>query len=143
MYYFWLIIAVTAMVIDLLTSNFLFIGFTLGGFLAILTLNLQGSIFLQIIVFALVSCLFILLIYPQIKKYLNKEGQKFMTTEQRIIGREYTAEEEIKGEATVKLEGIYWTVRNEGADIKKGERFLVERVEGNKLVVRKKEDEKF
>jgi membrane protein implicated in regulation of membrane protease activity len=62
---------------------------------------------------------------------------KIPTTEQGYIGREFSVDEDVLDKATIKIDGVYWTVKNEGELIKKGDRVKVIGIEGNKIVIRK------
>ena len=57
--------------------------------------------------------------------------------EDKYIGMEFTAEEDIVEKVQLKVEGIYWTGYNTGEIIKQGEKFKVEKIVGNKLMLKK------
>lgn len=133
----WVIVSVICLVLDLLTSTFLFVWFTMGGIAAIITMTFGGNFQMQIIVFAVVTALSYAVGYPIAKKYLRRDIPKTLTMEEKYIGRVITAEKPIETEANIKLEGIYWTVKNEGDPIETGEKFTIKRIEGNKLIIKK------
>ncbi|WP_055070793.1 NfeD family protein [Clostridium massiliamazoniense] len=134
----WLAIIIIAILVDLFTSIFLFSGFSIGALIA-LVLNIFGvASHIQIIVFAVIGILFILIVSPKIKKNIAKNHKnRFKSNEERLIGKEFLAEQDIENEELVKLEGVYWTLKNEGALIKKGEIFKVISVKGNKIIIKK------
>ena len=57
--------------------------------------------------------------------------------EEAYIGKEFTIEEDIDEKAKVKFQGIYWTVKNVGKPLKKGDLVQVIGIEGNKLLIAK------
>ena len=40
----------------------------------------------------------------------------------------------------IKVSGIYWTAINKGPKINKGDKFIITGIEGNKLIIKLKED---
>lgn len=137
----WIIISVVALVIDITTSAFLFVWFTVGGIGAIIALILGASGTLQIITFIAVTAVSMAIGYPLVRRTLKGTVSKTSTMEESYIGRRITVDEDIVEKASVKIDGIYWTVKNEGTPIKKGDRVKVTGIEGNKIIVRKIEGE--
>ena len=60
--------------------------------------------------------------------------------EQTYIGKEMIADEDMEEKSKIKVSGIYWTAYNKGKTIKKGEKYTITGIEGNKLIVKLKED---
>ena len=48
--------------------------------------------------------------------------------------------EDMEEKSKIKVSGIYWTAYNKGKTIKKGEKYTITGIEGNKLIVKLKED---
>ena len=133
----WIIVGIAALAVDISTSAFLFIWFTVGSITAVIAALLNYSFTIQVITFFTVSALFITVGYPLVKKTIKRTVQKTPTTEQGYIGREFTIDESFTDKATIKIDGIYWTVKNEGEQINNGDRVKVTGIEGNKIVIRK------
>lgn len=133
----WIVIAVVALAIDIITSTFLFIWFTIGGIIAIILNMLNVSFAVQLITFIAVSAVLMAVGYPIVKKTIKKTVPITPTMEEKYIGQEFLAEKDIDRKATIKFEGIYWTVKNDGELIKKGDIIKITGIEGNKLLVRK------
>lgn len=133
----WIVISVASLAIDIITSAFIFIWFSIGGITAIIANLLGYTVTTQIITFIFVSALFIAVGYPLVKSTIKKTVVKTPTTEQGYIGRELTVDEEIMERAIIKIDGIYWTIKNEGMPIKKGDRVKITGIEGNKLLIMK------
>lgn len=133
----WIAIAATALVFDAITSSFFFVWFTIGGIVAIVLVLAQISFTVQIIVFIAVSLICMLIGYPIVKKTIKDTVPFTPTMEQSYIGTIFKAEEKIINKESIKFEGIYWTVKNVGEVIEKGERVKVVGIEGNKLLVQK------
>ena len=133
---FWIILGIILILVDVFTSAFIFVWISLGAFAAAIAeaagLNLaaQGGIFFII---SVIACL---IGYPWAKKkFKNIKRTELM--EDKYIGMEFIAEEDIIEKVQLKVDGIYWTGYNEGERISKGEKFKIERIEGNKLMIKK------
>ena len=135
----WILIAVVCLIIDFLTAGFLFVWFTIGGIGAIIALSLGCSFAVQVAVFIVVTAISYVVGYPLAKKVLNKDIPRTPTMEENFIGRIITAYKDIKERDRIKLDGIYWTVKNEGGYILKNEKFKIIGLEGNKLIIKKEE----
>ncbi|MCX7694430.1 MAG: NfeD family protein [Caloramator sp.] len=137
MLYIWILVSLAAILIDALTSSFIFFSFAIGGIGALVLLMFNASIALQVIMFMVLSIISILWFAPYVRKTLNKTPPAFKPMEQNYIGRVLTAEEDIKEKTQIKYEGIYWYVLNVGEPIKRGDKFKIKGIEGNKLVIEK------
>lgn len=135
--FIWITIGILTLVIDLITSAFLFVWFTVGALAAaVAALCGLGSMY-QIIIFLIVSAIFTAIGYPIARKAIKSTVTKTKTTEQGYIGKEIIIDEEIMDKATIKIEGIYWTVKNQGELIKKGDKAIITGLEGNKILIEK------
>lgn len=141
MWILWLVISVVALIIDIITSSFLFVWFCFGGVAAIIAALLKYSVTVQIVSFLAVSALMMAVGYPFIRKTLKKTVDKTLTMEEGYVGRRLTANEDITEKTMIKLDGIYWTLKNDGEKIEKGDMVEITGIKGNKLIVTKiKED---
>lgn len=137
---FWIVIAAIAIGIDIITSNFLFVWFTVGAIAAMIA-DLIGIPFgYQIIIFLILSLITIAIGYPWAKKKFNKDVKRIPLMEETYIGRVMKAEEDIVDRARVKVDGVYWTVQNTDEEIKAGDSFKIIGIEGIKLIIKKEEE---
>lgn len=133
---FWIILGILLIIVDIFTSAFLFVWISLGAFLAAIA-DLAGlSMGNQVAVFCVVSIIACLIGYPWAKRKFKNIGRTELM-EDKYIGMEFTAEEDIVEKVQLKVEGIYWTGYNTGEIIKQGEKFKVEKIVGNKLMLKK------
>lgn len=131
----WIVIAVAGIALDVLSSSFFFIWFTLSAIVAIIAMLFGLSTAAQIILFIILSTVLIAVAYPLVKDAIKKTVKVTKTQEQEYIGRVYVAEKDIAIKETVKIEGIYWTVLNEGEVIKQGDKFKILELRGTKFLV--------
>lgn len=135
----WIAIAVICLIIDFLTAGFLFVWFTIGGIAAIIALSLGYPFAVQAAVFIVVTGISYAAGYPLAKKVLNKKIPRTPTMEENFIGRIITADKDIKESGRMKIDGIYWALKNEGVYLSKNEKFKIIGLEGNKLIIKKEE----
>lgn len=133
----WIVIGVISIVIDIASSAFLFVWFAIGSITAAIAALLGYSFLIQVITFFAVSILFVAVGYPFISKSIKQSIKKTPTTEENYIGREFTIDDDVIDKATIKIDGIYWTVKNEGEPVKKGDKIVVTGLEGNKIIIAK------
>jgi membrane protein implicated in regulation of membrane protease activity len=134
---FWLIIAICAVTIDILTSNFCFVLFSIGAIVAAICGALGVPFMAQIIIFAIISIISLLIGYPWLKKKYKVMHKNTPLMEETYIGKVIESEKEIGSKAQVKVNGEYWTVINEGDAIHIGEKFIITGIEGIKLKIEK------
>ena len=137
---FWVIIAVAVIAIDLFTSSFVFMWFSVGALVALILSLFGVNMTIQVVTFLVVGILTVVLGYPWAKKKFKADQNKTLTMEQTYIGKEMIATEDMQESSKIKISGIYLTAYNKGKKIKKGEKFIITGIEGNKLVVNLKED---
>lgn len=132
-------VAVVCLVLDFVTAGFLFVWFTIGGVAAIITLALGYSFGIQVVIFIIFTGISYASGYPLAKKFLSKTIPKTPTMEESFMGRIIKADKDIEESGRIKIDGIYWTVKNQGTYIFKNEKFKIIGLEGNKLIVKKEE----
>lgn len=133
----WIGIAIAMVIIDLVTSAFLFSWIGLGAIAAVIFNLLKFSLLAQIITFAVVSLIAIGVGYPWAKKKFKTDIKTIPLMEETYIGMILDSEKNIKETALVKVRGSYWTVINEGEEIKKGDKFIITGIEGTQLMIKK------
>ena len=136
----WILVAIAVIAIDIVTSSFIFMWFSLGAIVAIILSLLGISVAWQIIAFLVVGIATVSIGYPWAKKKFKADVNHVPTMEQTYIGKEMIADEDMEEKSKIKVSGIYWTAYNKGKTIKKSEKYTITGIEGNKLIVKLKED---
>lgn len=131
----WLLVVVIGVLIDLLNSSFLFVGFSIGALAALIINVFKLSILLQFVAFAVVSSLFFIFIFPKVRKNIKESHLGTNTMEQNYIGKAFILPKRIENTALMKYEGIFWTFKSESGVIEEGERVKIIGIEGNKLLI--------
>ncbi len=136
--YFWLLVIVLAALVEMVTTQLVSIWFALGGLGALIVCLLGGELWVQILVFALVTAGSLAGTRPLARKLLTV--RKVSTNADRYIGKIASVTEEINntlGTGQVNVLGSTWTARSSsGKVIPAGSRVTVEAIRGVKLIVR-------
>lgn len=135
----WLIALVAFLIIEASTVTLVCIWFAGGSLIGLLAAALQAPLWLQIILFLLVSILLLIYTRPIAMKHFNKNMVK--TNVSGIIGKQgiVTAEvNNLHGEGQVTVGGQEWSARSvvDKDIIPEGSVVTVEEIKGVKLMVR-------
>ncbi|KZX17166.1 NfeD family protein [Methanobrevibacter filiformis] len=135
---FWLIFAVILVLGELLTVTFYLLSIAVGSAFAGLVNYLGFDPIVQILVFAVVTIICVILLRP-ISSRLTKNSSDKKANSDRLIGKEGIVIEKIIEDAmgTVDFIGDQWKAISD-TEIDVGEKVIVEKIQGVKLFVRKK-----
>ena len=133
----WVAVIIFAAVVEAGTMDLSSIWFSAGALFAlIVALIFPDELWLQVVVFLVVSVLLLVILRPVFKEHMKKNEIK--TNADSLIGKIAVCTKEIKdgNRGEVKIEGKIWTaISNE--DIELNEKVTVLAIKGVKLVVRK------
>ncbi len=133
----WVTIGVICMIIEIFTPGFLFMSFGIGAIITgLFSLIPFIKLPFQILVFAIVTFLVFISMRKFSKKLISETSQE--TNIFALKGKTgiVTKEIPVDGRGYVKIEGEEWSaVSQNNTQIKKGEKVLIETVEGNKIIV--------
>jgi len=134
----WLIILVVLVTGEAITVGLTFIWFAVGALGGLVVAVLGGAIWLQVVVFLVLSAATLILVRPLAAKLLTPGISP--TNADRILSQIALVTEEIDNIAEtgqVKLFGQVWTARSENGDIIPAQtRVRILRIEGVKVFVR-------
>lgn len=138
---FWLILLIVAIVTEVITLGLTSIWFAGGALAAIFVAVLHGPLWLQIVLFFLVSLLLLFFTRPVAVKYFNKD--RVRTNVESMIGKQAIVISEIdnlQGIGQVTVGGMEWSARREEAGENKpipvGSVVEIVAVSGVKLIVK-------
>lgn len=134
----WTVVLLISVIIEAITIDLVSIWFGVGAVAALICEALGLSQVLQVVIFAIVSVICIIISRPLAKKYLR--GNTIKTNLDRVIGKHCLVTETItadtKGE--VKVMGTLWSaVSLDNIKIEAGQYAEVVSIEGAHVVVRK------
>ena len=133
----WLVVLAILLVIEFLTLGLTTVWFAGGALIAFLVSLAGGPLWLQILLFIVISVVLLLFTRPLAVKYLNKNVQK--TNVDSIPGQKGIVTvtiDNLKAEGQVTIRGMEWSARAKDDNIiEKGKAVRVISVEGVKLIV--------
>lgn len=136
---FWLLLVAVMLVIEIFTLGLTTIWFSIGGVAAAIAAGLGGPLWIQIVLFAVVSVVIMVLVRPFAMKVLDKNRTK--TNVEELPGQRAKVKETIdntKGCGTVLLRGVEWMARSADDTVIEAESVVeVTAVSGVKLLVKK------
>lgn len=113
------------------------IWFAVGAVVASLVSLLSAPLWLQVVLFLVVSVALLALLWPFTRKFLKPKLHK--TNSEAVVGttgRVTVAVDNVAAEGQVKLDAMYWTARStDGAPIPEGTLVRADRIEGVKVFV--------
>lgn len=138
---FWLIVFVVLLLIEIATLGLTTVWFALGALAALLAAYIGFEIWVQIIVFLLVSVILLILTRPLAVRFFNQERQK--TNVESLIGQKAVVREAIDTlQATGKVEvnGMEWSAKTEESGVIEADTVVwIRGIQGVKLIVEKEE----
>ncbi len=134
----WLVILVLLLGIELATMGLTTIWFAVGALVAIIVAMCGGPVWLQCVLFFVVSLLTLIFTRPIAMKIYNQDIVK--TNADGVVGKTAKVTEDIDNMApsgTVYVAGKEWTARSkDGSIIKKDSLVTIDKIEGVKLIVK-------
>ncbi len=136
----WVVIIIGMLVLEFITADLVSLWFICGGLVSAVSVFCHAPIWLQIILFAVVSTICLLATRPLLKKINNKDN--IPTNADRLINKVALVTKDIilneKGE--VKVEYNFWPAISQKYEFKEGDKVVVKAIVGNKLLVSKIEE---
>lgn len=131
----WLAIVIITLVVEFMTAEIVSIWFFFGSVVSMILAICKVDPAIQIIVFVIVSLVFMVCVIPFIKKYVKRNEIK--TNVDSFVGRIALVTEDIVdgNRGVVKLDGQEWSAISND-NIVKGTKVVVLSIEGNKLIVK-------
>ena len=138
MIFVWLGIAIVALIIELNTTDLSSIWATVGGAIPAIVAIWCHIIWVQIIIFLVISILGILLIRPYVKRYVKRN--EIETNVDSLIGKKAICVDDIGPDnvGACKIDGKIWSAiaKDDATIINAGQKVEVLSIDGVKLIVR-------
>lgn len=135
---FWIIALIVFLLFEIITLGLTSIWFAVGALAALIAALLHANVTVQVIIFLVVSIMFILVLRPFSRKYFNKTREK--TNVDALIGRRGFVTVDInnlKGEGEVNFSGQFWSARSfDDSIIVKDTEVEIVSIEGVKAIVK-------
>lgn len=147
MVWFWLMLAIALVVVELATTQIISIWFGVGAaFTAMITAIVKscgGNLPLvwQLVIFVIVSCVLLASTRKLVKRLMKRSKEQETNLELNIDKIAVVTEkiDNLRGEGAVKINGLEWTARSlDDTIIEKDELVIFKEIKGNKAYVIKK-----
>lgn len=138
MYILWAALIIIFAVFEAVTAQLVSIWFVVGALISLISAFLGANLAVQIIVFIAVSVLALVITRPLVKKYINPRKER--TNADKVLGQVGIVVEDIsniQAKGQVKIDGKIWSARSlDNSVIPEGERVIIDKIEGVKLIVK-------
>jgi membrane protein implicated in regulation of membrane protease activity len=132
----WLALIIFVLLVDLLTSNFTYSWLALG-FIPAFFLGFFLDFEIQVVIALIIGVISLIYGLNFSKKYIKTNIIQEKLLVGKYEGQEFIAEESIDKETRIKINEVFWGVKNIGEKIEKGESFKVLEIKNNKLIIKK------
>lgn len=137
----WLAGIIVFIVLEAVTYQIVSIWFALGAVGGLIAKAAGASFTVQMAIFIVISVICLLCLRPLSRKLLKNKKEN--TNVDSLLGKEVLVTKEVNnllGTGEGKVSGMVWTIRSAGNEIiPEGETVICEKVEGVKLIVKRKE----
>lgn len=134
---FWLLALVVFGIIEASCPCLLSVWFAAGSLVAAVASELGSPIWLQVLLFTLVSGTLLACLRPLVRRFFTPKIQK--TNADSLVGSQAyvcTAIDNVRSVGQVKINGIEWSARStDGSPVEAGALVRIDRIEGVKLFV--------
>ena len=133
---FWAIVTVTMAILEIIIPGLVTIWFACAGLLLVLISEMVKNSTTEFFIFSVTALLLVIFTRPALKRWIEVRKKAYEGE-----GSE-TVIENIKedGKYEVKFKGVLWTAISPYIFVK-GEKVIIDGFEGNKIILRKKEDD--
>ena len=134
----WVIISIVCLILELTSGDCFILCFAIGAAVSAIFAGCGANLTVQIIVFAIVSVLSLLLVRPALIKKLHKPNRERLSNAEAMIGQQGRVSEAIAagGYGRVAIDGDDWKARSaDGSAIDKDVRVRVVKMDSIILTV--------
>ena len=128
----WIIISILCLILELSSGDFFLLCFAIGSAVSAIVTACGANLTVQIITFAVVSALSLLLVRPALIKKLHKPNRVRLSNAEAMIGQQGRVSEPIEagGYGRVAIDGDDWKAKSaDGSAIDKDTRVRVVKME--------------
>lgn len=134
---FWAIVTVTMAILEIIIPGLVTIWFACAGLVLVLISEIVKNSTVEFFIFSVISLLLVVFTRPALKKWLETKKVRAYEGEGSETVIENVTED---GKYEVRFKGILWTAVSPYIFVK-GEKVIIDGFEGNKIILKKKEDD--
>jgi hypothetical protein len=133
---FWAIVTVTMAILEIIIPGLVTIWFACAGLLLVLISEMVKNSTAEFFIFSVTALLLVIFTRPALKRWIEVrkkayEGEGSETVIENIME---------DGKYEVRFKGVLWTAISPYIFVK-GEKVIIDGFEGNKIILKKKEDD--
>lgn len=133
---FWAIVTVTMAILEIIIPGLVTIWFACAGLLLVLISEMVKNSTAEFFIFAVTALLLVIFTRPALKRWIEVRKKAYEGEGSETVIENITED----GKYEVKFKGVLWTAISPYIFVK-GEKVIIDGFEGNKIILRKKEDD--
>lgn len=133
---FWAIITVAMAVLEIIIPGLVTIWFACAGLVLVLISEMVKNSTAEFFIFAVTALLLVIFTRPALKRWIEVKKKVYEGEGSETVIENITED----GKYEVRFKGVLWTAISPYIFVK-GEKVIIDGFEGNKIILKKKEDD--
>lgn len=133
---FWAIVTVTMAILEIIIPGLVTIWFACAGLVLVLISEMIKNSTVEFFIFAVTALLLVIFTRPALKRWIEVRKKAYEGEGSETVIENITED----GRYEVRFKGVLWTAVSPYIFVK-GEKVIIDGFEGNKIILRKKEDD--
>jgi hypothetical protein len=133
---FWAIVTVTMAILEIIIPGLVTIWFACAGLVLVLISEMVKNSTVEFFIFAVTALLLVIFTRPALKRWIEVRKKAYEGEGSETVIENITKD----GKYEVKFKGVLWTAISPYIFVK-GEKVIIDGFEGNKIILKKKEDD--
>lgn len=133
---FWAIVTVTMAIFEIIIPGLVTIWFACAGLLLVLISEMIKNSTVEFFIFAVTALLLVIFTRPALKRWIEVRKKAYEGEGSETVIENITED----GKYEVRFKGILWTAISPYIFVK-GEKVIIDGFEGNKIILKKKEED--
>lgn len=133
---FWAIITVTMAILEIIIPGLVTIWFACSGLVLVLISEMVKNSTAEFFIFSVISLLLVVFTRPALKRWIEVRKKAYEGEGSETVIENITED----GKYEVRFKGVLWTAISPYIFVK-GEKVIIDGFEGNKIILKKKEDD--
>lgn len=133
---FWAIVTVTMAILEIIIPGLVTIWFACAGLVLVLISEMIKNSTVEFFIFAVMALLLVIFTRPVLKRWIEVKKKAYEGEGSETVIENITED----GKYEVRFKGVLWTAISPYIFVK-GEKVIIDGFEGNKIILRKKEED--
>lgn len=133
---FWAIVTVTMAILEIIIPGLVTIWFACAGLILVLISEIVKNSTVEFFIFAITALLLVIFTRPALKRWIEVRKKAYEGEGSETVIENITED----GKYEVRFKGVLWTAISPYIFVK-GEKVIIDGFEGNKIILKKKEDD--